>query len=52
MEVTGMVNERRSLGRGLGWIDAHGLASALISNCGLWTLDQRLERAASKLGIP
>ncbi len=50
-EVMHLVDERRLWGRGLGWIDAHLLAAALISNCRLWTLDKRLGSAASELGL-
>lgn len=50
-EVMRLVEDRRLWGRGLGWIDAHLLASALISHCRLWTLDKRLQAAASELGV-
>ena len=50
-EVMGLVEERRLWGLGIGWIDAHLLASALLSNCPLWTLDRRLSRAAGAAGI-
>jgi predicted nucleic acid-binding protein len=50
-EVMRLVDERRLWGRGLGWIDAHLLASALMTNCRLWTLDKRLAEAASELGL-
>lgn len=38
-------------GRGIGWIDVHLLASALLSDAGLWTLDRRLEREARRVGV-
>jgi predicted nucleic acid-binding protein len=50
-EVMQLVEARRLWGRGLGWIDAHLLAAALISNCRFWTLDKRLRNAASELGL-
>lgn len=50
-EVMHLVEDRRLWGRGLGWIDAHLLASALMSDCRLWTLDKRLDAAASELGV-
>ena len=50
-EVMHLVESRRLWGRGLGWIDAHLLASALVSGCRLWTLDKRLKAAASQLGV-
>lgn len=51
LEVMRLVEERRLWGRGLGWIDAHLLAAALLSNCRFWTLDRRLRTAASELGL-
>jgi predicted nucleic acid-binding protein len=50
-EVRRLIEERRLWRRGLGWIDAHLLASALLSNCRVWTLDKRLEEAAADLGL-
>ena len=37
-------------GLGIGWIDIHLLASALLSDCELWTLDGALQRAARQAG--
>ena len=51
LEVLRLVDDRRLWGRGLGWIDAHLLASALLSNCRLWTLDKRLGQVAAELGL-
>lgn len=51
-EVLHLVESARLFGRGLGWVDAHLLAAALMSRCGLWTLDRPLHRAAVTLGIP
>jgi predicted nucleic acid-binding protein len=45
-EVLRFVEEHKLHGLGIGWIDAHLLASALITNCRFWTLDRRLERSA------
>jgi predicted nucleic acid-binding protein len=50
-EVLHLLDSRRLYGQGLGWIDAHLLASALLSDCVLWTLDRPLRKAAKKLGI-
>ena len=38
-------------GKGLGWIDVQLLASALISQCALWTLDTRLRKVAAELSV-
>jgi hypothetical protein len=37
--------------QGLGWIDLHLLASALVSRASLATRDGRLARAAHALGM-
>jgi predicted nucleic acid-binding protein len=37
--------------RGLGWVDVHLLAAALVSNCRFWTQDKRLHRAASEMAL-
>ncbi|HEY1682836.1 MAG TPA: PIN domain-containing protein [Candidatus Tumulicola sp.] len=50
-EVLHLIGDRRLWGKGIGWIDAHLLASALLSGCGLWTLDRRLNRIAGALGL-
>ena len=51
LEVLHLVEERRLFGQGLGWIDVHLLASALLQNCAFWTLDKALHNAALKVGI-
>jgi predicted nucleic acid-binding protein len=50
-EVVVFVRERRLHGRGIGWIDAHLLASALVGGLKLWTADPRLATLATELGI-
>jgi predicted nucleic acid-binding protein len=50
-EVLKLIEDRKLWGRGLGWIDAHLLASALISHCAFWTLDKRLAEAARDLRL-
>jgi hypothetical protein len=50
-EVMRLVKVRKLWGLGIGWIDAHLLASALLSNCQLWTLDGKLARAAAAAGV-
>jgi len=39
------------IGKGLGYIGAHLLASSLLSHVPFWTLDKRLGDAAASLGI-
>ena len=48
-EVLRLVQTRRLHGRGLGWIDAHLLAAAILAGCALWTLDKPLGRVAAEL---
>jgi predicted nucleic acid-binding protein len=50
-EVRRLLEERRLWGRGIGWVDAHLLASALLSNCCLWTLDAKLHAAAAAAAV-
>jgi hypothetical protein len=38
-------------GRDLGWADVHLLASTVLTDCTLWTLDRPLRRAAIALKI-
>ena len=39
------------MGKGLGYIDMHLLASALLTKVPLWTLDQKLNEVAVKLKL-
>lgn len=50
-EVLHLLESKRLYGRGLGWVDAHLLASALLTECGLWTLDKSLGATASELEV-
>lgn len=50
-EVVAFVRARRLFGRGIGWVDAHLLASAVVGRLLLWTADSSLESAARDLGI-
>ena len=50
-EVVQFVRSRRLHGRGVGWIDAHLLASALVARLKLWTADPRLQTVADELGV-
>jgi predicted nucleic acid-binding protein len=45
-DVVAFVRARGLQGIGLGWLDAHLLASALTSRSALWTADSRLAAAA------
>ena len=50
-EVLGLIDTERLYGRGLGWIDMHLLASAVLSRSRIWTLDRTLARIASAMGV-
>jgi predicted nucleic acid-binding protein len=50
-DVVTFVQHRRLHGRGIGWIDAHLLASALVGRLRLWTADPRLALVATELGV-
>lgn len=50
-EVLTLVESRRLYGTGIGWVDAHLVASALLSGTRLLTLDKALGDAASLLGV-
>lgn len=46
-----LIEDRKLYGRGLGLIDIHLLASALIHHVPIWTRDKSLKRVAGELGI-
>jgi len=45
-EVLTFIENNHLMGRGLGYVDIHLLASALLARVSLWTLDKRLEQIA------
>lgn len=50
-EVAGFIEQHRLFGLGIGYIDAHLLASVrLTPGAALWTRDRRLHEVASRLG--
>ncbi len=51
-EVLHFVDWHRLFGLGIGYVDAHLLASVgLTAGAGLWTRDRRLGRAADRMGL-
>ena len=50
-EVVELVRARKLQGRGIGWIDAHLLASTLVERGGLWTADANLADVATELRL-
>ena len=52
-EVLGMIEARQLSGSGVGYVDAHLLASLLLSpGVRLWSADRRLGEAAARCGAP
>jgi predicted nucleic acid-binding protein len=49
-EVLRLVEEKMLAGRGIGWIDMHLVAAALLAGATLWTRDGRLAAVAGELG--
>ena len=50
-EVLRFIESHHLMGRGLGLIDMHLLASALLVRAPLWTADKRLRAASTELNI-
>ena len=51
-EVLGLIERRALMGRGIGYIDVHLLASAALDGVArLWTRDRRLSAAAAELEL-
>jgi predicted nucleic acid-binding protein len=50
-EVLLFIDNYRLMRKGLGYVDIHLLASALLDHLPLWTLDARLKEVSAKVGI-
>jgi predicted nucleic acid-binding protein len=51
LEVRHLLESRGLWGTGLGWVDMHLLASAVIGKMRLWTADRAMAAGAKQLGI-
>jgi len=51
VEVMRFIERYRLMGKGLGYIDVHLLVSAMLSKIQMWTLDKRLKKVSSILGL-
>jgi len=51
VEVVEFVRSRQLQGRGIGWVDAHLLASTLVERGRLWTADASLADVAAELHV-
>lgn len=50
-EVMEFIENYQLMGKGLGYIDMHLLASAVLSKASLWTFDKRLHEVSVKMGL-
>jgi predicted nucleic acid-binding protein len=50
-EIMKFIENYRLMGKGLGYIDIHLLASAMLTGIPLWTLDKKLNEVAIKMGL-
>ncbi len=50
-ETLYFIEENKLMGKGLGWVDVNLLASSILNNFVLWTMDRRLSSAADKLKV-
>jgi predicted nucleic acid-binding protein len=50
-EVLQFVENHQLMGKGLGYIDVHLIASAVLTGVLIWTLDRKLDEVSTKLGL-
>jgi predicted nucleic acid-binding protein len=50
-EVLKFIENNQLMGKGLGYIDIHLIASAVLTDVSLWTLDKTLDKFTKKIGI-
>ncbi len=50
-EVLHFIESKQLMGKGIGLVDVHLLASSLLTRALLWTTDKRLREALSELGV-
>lgn len=50
-EVLFFIDKHALMGRGIGYVDVHLLASARLAHAWLWTRDKRLHVIATELGL-
>ena len=50
-EVMELIDSRSLMGKGLGYIDVHLLASAMLTRISFWTLDRKLAETAVMLNL-
>ena len=50
-EVMTLIEQESLMGKGLGYVDMHLLASSILSDCQLWTKDKRLVAVMKEIGV-
>ena len=50
-EVMHFIGNYSLMGKGLGYIDMHLIASAILTKAPIWTLDKKLKEVSLKLGL-
>lgn len=50
-EVLQLIESKKLMGRGIGWVDVHLLATCLIEGVPLWTGDKSLRTISAALGL-
>jgi predicted nucleic acid-binding protein len=50
-EVLQLIQEQKLAGLGIGYVDAHLIASTMLTNASLWTRDKRLKEVATRLSL-
>ena len=50
-EVLKFIENNQLVGKGLGYIDIHLIASAVLTDVRLWTFDKTLDKITKKIGI-
>lgn len=49
-EILRFIDDNRLMGKGLGCVDIHLIASAILTEVALWTLDKKLDEISKRLG--
>jgi predicted nucleic acid-binding protein len=50
-EVLSFIENRRLMGKGIGYVDVHLISSAILTGAPLWTFDKKLAQVADSLQI-
>jgi hypothetical protein len=50
-ELLLFIEQNQMMGKGLGFVDVHLMAAAMLAGIPLWTQDKKLKQACSRLNI-